>query len=151
LQKLTFSNKPRKERADKGRKRNEPYVAPASQPTGPHPAMGTVPGQAPVQRQMINSEIISGALFLLLIDMLLPMVIVTLNGLIGKHPIDIEKLQLSDKQKKDLEPIAERAMKQAAVQLDPVWTLVLSMCGIYGMNFYHLKRQAEIKAKREGK
>jgi len=94
----------------------------------------------PPQKEMeISGSLIDGALFIMLIDLLFPLIITMVNNKVSKDKIDVEDLQLTEKQKKDLEPIATEAMKSLSMRANPMMLMVLSFAGIYGINFMAAK------------
>jgi hypothetical protein len=91
----------------------------------------------------ISGTLIDGALFIMLIDLLVPMLITIANNKFTDDEIDIEDLQLSDKQKKDLSPLADEVVKRLSIQGHPVTMLFLGMAGIYGINYMAAKQNAK--------
>ncbi len=99
---------------------------------------------APAKEKMeISGSLIDGALFIMLVDMLLPLLITVANNQLSKDKIDIEDLQLTDKQKKDLSPIADEVVKKISLEANPIWLMVIAMGGIYGINFMVAKQNAK--------
>jgi len=95
----------------------------------------------------ISGEIISGALFMTMIDLLLPLIFITANNYFSKTKIKAEDLQLTDKQKNELEPIAEKVAAQVRLTANPTVVLIFTLAGIYGLNFIKAKMIAEAKTK----
>jgi hypothetical protein len=95
----------------------------------------------------ISGEIISGALFMTMIDLLLPLLFITANNYFSKTKIKAEDLQLTDKQKNELEPIAEKVAAQVRLTANPTVVLIFTLAGIYGLNFIKAKMIAEAKNK----
>ena len=108
----------------------------------PKPKLTAQPPQ-PAQPAGITGEIISGVLFLTLIDMLFPMLIAGLNNIASKDKIKYEHLQLTDKQKKELEPVANEVAKRIALTGNPIVLMCIAMGGIYGLNFAMLKMNSK--------
>jgi hypothetical protein len=89
---------------------------------------------------IINGEaLINGGMFILLIDLLLPNIICLLNNRLSKKKIKASKLQMTAEQRKDLEPIANEVAKQMSMKANPMTVLIISLVGIYGVNFMMLK------------
>lgn len=92
--------------------------------------------------QLLEADgIISGALFITIIDLILPMAIATVNNVIDKNgqKVSAHQLKMTQTQRNELEPIATEIMKQAMIKGNPMFLLVLSMIGIYGGNFVQQK------------
>lgn len=92
-----------------------------------------------IENQIISGEILSGALFLTIVDMLLPMLIAVVNNALSKDKIKGKDLSLTQTQRNQLEPIADSVMKQIELNTNPVLILILSMGGLYGMNYMAAK------------
>lgn len=91
------------------------------------------------KKMIVSGEILTGALFLTIIDMLLPMLIAIVNNYASKNKIKHEDLQLTREQQKQLEPIADEVMKEIEMNANPVAIMIIAMAGIYGMNFMAAK------------
>lgn len=93
-----------------------------------------------VEPSILTGDILTGAMFISLIDLALPMIIVTVNNTIDKNnKIAVDKLRLKASQKKELEPIAEEVMKQLELKANPILILIISLVSIYGLNFVNVK------------
>lgn len=95
----------------------------------------------------VSGELLSGALFITLIDLVIPNVIAGINNLASKTKIDSEKLQLSEKQKKAIEPYANETVKRLNITANPVAIFCVSMVGMYGVQFMALKALAKEERK----
>lgn len=93
----------------------------------------------------LGGEIITGALLLMLTDILIPGLIVVLNNQFSKDKIDMELLQMTEKQKKTLEPVAERVASYIRLSANPIVIFIIANVGIYGLNFLMLKQLAKQK------
>lgn len=94
----------------------------------------------PTQQQAtLSGEILTGALFITLVDLLLPLIIAGLNNRFSKQKIKSSDLYLTAKQKSELAPIADKVVKQFDFNANPIALLCVSMIGIYGANFALLK------------
>lgn len=87
----------------------------------------------------LDSELLSGALFLTLIDLIVPSIIVFLNNKVSKKKIEVDQLSLTPKQKAELERVADAVVKKINFNGSPVTLLLVSLLGIYGVNFMALK------------
>lgn len=103
--------------------------------------------QPPTQIQA--SVIISGALFITLVDTLMPMVICGLNNWLTKTKVDPDKMKMTESQRRDLVPIGDAVVKELNIQSSPSVLFLVSLVGIYGINFMSLRSQAETKLKKE--
>jgi hypothetical protein len=101
----------------------------------------------PKQEMEISGTLIDGALFIMLIDLLFPMLITLANNNLSATKIDVEDLQLSTKQKNDLQPIADQVVKYLTLKANPVWLLTIAMAGIYGINTMAARQVASAKIK----
>lgn len=99
-------------------------------------------GRKPKAEKMsISGEIISGALFITLLDIILPTIIVTVNNVIDKKgkKMSVMDLRLKQTQKNELEPIAEEVMKELMIKANPTFILISSFVSIYALNFVQAK------------
>jgi len=103
----------------------------------------------PEKMELQGSSLIDGALFIMLIDMLFPLIITALNNKFTDSKIKLEDLQLNDKQKKDLTPVADEVIKKLSLQANPIWLLVIAMSGIYGINYMAAKSAADVTPKKK--
>lgn len=113
-------------------------------PTG-YPVTGARPPVVQVQpnpndMSTVTGEIITGALLLMLTDILIPGLIVVINNQFSKDKIDIEKLQMNEKQKKTLEPVADKVAYYIKISANPLVIYLIANIGIYGLNFLMLKQ-----------
>ena len=93
-----------------------------------------------IEPVIISGELLTGAMFLTLIDMLFPMIIATINNTIDKKKqVSAQSLKITQTQKNELEPIADAVMKEIQIKANPVYILIASMLSIYGMNFLKAK------------
>jgi|SRR6185369_10026513 len=107
---------------------------------------------APPKEEMeISGTLIDGALFIMLIDLLFPLLITVANNNFSKVKIEVEDLQLSTKQKNDLQPIADQVVKYLTLKANPIWLLAIAMTGIYGINTMAARQVASAKLKEKEK
>ncbi len=85
------------------------------------------------------SELINGGLFILLIDLVLPNILALANNQMTSKKIKAKDLQLTEKQRGDLEPMANIVAKKFLENVDPMYMFFISLIGIYGINFMMLK------------
>lgn len=88
---------------------------------------------------VLSGAVIDGALFLMLIDLLVPFLISVLNNKFSDKKIKDSDLQLTSEQKKKLEPLADRVVQMMSLKANPVVLLTMAMTGIYGLNFMAAK------------
>lgn len=108
--------------------------------------VNTPPGKNP-QQPGITGELITGALFLMLLDLLFPMLIAAINNKFSKTKIKAELLQLDAKQKSSLEPLANEVVKYINITGHPVALFLIAYCGIVGINFAAIKMAQSEKVK----
>ncbi|MFA5297632.1 MAG: hypothetical protein WC389_05425 [Lutibacter sp.] len=92
-------------------------------------------------KTLAASDLISGALFLLFIDLLIPSIFVFANNRFSKKKIKVDKLRLTENQKNQLEPLANEAAKQIMLKGNPVTVFAFALISIYGLNFMMLKNE----------
>jgi hypothetical protein len=81
-----------------------------------------------------SNPIITGGLLILLIDLVLPNIIAFANNKFSKtKKIKATDLQLSEDERKQLEPLAEQVAKEMSVKANPLTVLIVSLVGMYGM------------------
>lgn len=120
----------------------------AGQPRKPRVTATFTPDQNPGS---LSGELLTGALFLTLVDLLFPIIICGINNRFTKDKIKASDLSLTEKQKKEIAPIADRVLKQINVQANPTLLLFLSMVGIYGANFAVAKMMSSKPSDKEEK
>jgi hypothetical protein len=86
-----------------------------------------------------DSSLISGALFLLLIDLAIPTLLSFVNNKAGGKPVKSKQLKLTKEQREELSPIADEAIKELMIKASPITVFFVSLIGIYGLNFLMLK------------
>lgn len=84
---------------------------------------------------VVQSTLITGALFLIIIDVCIPFTVASINNWLSKDKIDSSKLQLTEKQRKDLEPLADAVVKYLNLNANPVVLFLIGYGGIVAMNF----------------
>jgi hypothetical protein len=87
----------------------------------------------------VSGELISGILFITLVDQLFPAFIAFLNNQFSKDKIKSHQMQLTAKQKSELAPVCDELIKQWEITANPLLILSVSLLGIYGMNYANLK------------
>lgn len=92
-----------------------------------------------IEMSQINSNLLSGALFLTLVDLVLPMLVAALNNRFSKIKVKASELMMTAKQKNELAPIADKVMSQVNITANPTLLLCISMFAIYGMNLAALQ------------
>lgn len=96
----------------------------------------------------LGGELLTGAMFITLVDSVIPMIIGFANQKYGSTKIDIKKLKLSASQKKELGPVCDEVVKQWEVNADPTTILIISLVGIYGIKFMQLVDDEKIADKK---
>lgn len=90
-------------------------------------------------KQLNASDLISGALFLMIIDLAIPNLIAFVNNKASKKKVKAKSMQLTDKQKQELEPFANEVTKQLMIKGNPLNVFIGCLVGMYGLNFMMLK------------
>jgi hypothetical protein len=89
-----------------------------------------------------ESPVISGSLLILMVDLILPnLICFAANKMTRGKKIKANRLQMTAKQREELEPIAEQVAKDMAMKANPMTVLIISLIGIYGVNFMQLKAE----------
>jgi hypothetical protein len=86
-----------------------------------------------------ENPIITGGLLMLLIDLALPNVIALINNKVSKSKITASTLQLSEDERKQLEPLADQVAREMSVKANPLTVLIISLVGLYGMKLMQQK------------
>lgn len=85
-------------------------------------------------------NVMSGSLFLTLINSVIPAIITFINNKVApKSKIDAKDLRLTDDDMKDLQPLADKVVQSMEVNANPSVLLAISLIGIYGMKFMMVK------------
>lgn len=92
-------------------------------------------------RQLMASDLITGALLLMMIDLAIPNIIAFANNKFSGKKIKARQLQLNESQKNELEPFANEAAKQLMIKGNPVSVFIVALVAIYGINFIALKNE----------
>ncbi len=92
-----------------------------------------------VKKLVISGEIITGLLFITLLDLVLPMAMTSVNNALTGEKMSQTDLKLTQTQKNELEPIADEVMKELQLKADPIFILIVSFISIYGMKFMDAK------------
>lgn len=103
------------------------------------------PGRGFAKQVTLEGNILDGAMFITLIDTIVPMLIAMANNSFSAIKVDPDKMMLTEKQKKMLEPICEKVVEKLAITADPVWVLVLSVLSLYGIQFWTIRTEAKLE------
>lgn len=105
----------------------------------------------PTTSILTADQVISGALFLTVINLLIPMAFALINNLVVKGDkakiIDWEMLQIDSKATKDMEVLADKALKHIKIDANPVGIFLFALLGLYGMQFMTVKLLVDSQAK----
>lgn len=101
------------------------------------------PNAIPRKEMTLGGDILDGAMFITLVDTLVPMIIALANNSFSKIKVDPDKMTLTDKQKKQLEPICEQVVKKLSLTADPTWLLIVALFSMYGIQFYSIRQEAK--------
>lgn len=97
----------------------------------------------------IQNSLITGSLFLLVVDLVIPFTIAAVNNWFSKTKIDSSKLGLTEKQKKDLEPLCNEVVKYLNLNANPVVIFIVSYGAICVMNYMLQKSLSKMEARKK--
>lgn len=124
----------------------------------PKPPKRGQPAPPPPQPNVLAaSTLISGAMFIILIDLLMPMSICGLNNLFNKeYKLDPDKMKMTDKQKSELSTVGDAVVRELKITASPSLLFLLTLFGIYGFNAVLLinsqkREQEKLKRKEDEK
>ena len=86
------------------------------------------------KKAVVSGEIMTGAMFLFLIDTIFPSVICAVNNRFSDKKVSPEKLMLTANQKKELEPLAQQVAEHLQAKGDPVTMFAITLLSLYGLN-----------------
>lgn len=89
---------------------------------------------------IVEGELLSGAMFLFLVDTIFPTLICAVHNQLSKKKVTPDRLMLSPNQKKELEPLAAQVAEQLQAKGDPVSLFILTMLSLYGINLMMVRQ-----------
>lgn len=95
----------------------------------------------------ISGDIISGALFLTIVNLLFPMLFSVINNMVSKKKIAYEDMQIDEKTLKQLDDLSNKALKHIKIEANPVAVLLFTMLGLYTLQFMSVKMISDIEPK----
>lgn len=95
----------------------------------------------------ISGDIISGALFLTIINLLFPMLFSVINNMVSKKKLAYEDLQIDEKTLKQLDDLSNKALKHIKIEANPVGILFFTMLGLYTLQFMTVKMLSDVQPK----
>lgn len=137
------SQNPQQEFYKRGAKKGQPKP----------PKKGLAPPLTPSGTMGIQATaLISGALFITMIDILLPLIIATLNNWKkGSVKINAEDMKLTASQKTELAPIGDGVVREYKINANPGALLLVAGIGMYSMAFLTAKSKAKERIEKERK
>lgn len=98
------------------------------------------------------TSLISGALFITMMDILLPLLIATVNNW-RKNSVKIDSadMKLTPSQKAELAPIGDGVVREYKINANPGALLLIAGVGMYSMAFLTAKNKAKERAEKERK
>lgn len=85
------------------------------------------------------SNVLTGGIFIVLIDMIFPLILETVHNIYlrkkGAPKMDARLLQMSADQRKQITPIADELVKCWNIEAHPAVLLLFAFAGVYGMNY----------------
>lgn len=100
-------------------------------------------GKPVLDQATVSGILIDGAMFLVIVDMVLPLAFSALNNRFSDEKISPDDLQLTSDQRKQMTPIIDQIMKNVSMTGNPVVLLCFLMMTAYGMNFMKAKIMAK--------
>jgi len=124
-------------RYQRGKKKGQPRTAPyiSSKGVSSVPVSPAANPALPQQQPKLSGMLISAGLFLMLVNLCLPLFISMVNNFFSKDKLNPDHLKLTKDQIKELDPVCDAVMKQASVTGNPVLLLILGICTAMGMNY----------------
>lgn len=93
--------------------------------------------------QTLGGSVLTGAMFLTMVDLIIPLAIAGANNYLSKDKIKPSDLKLQKSQINELAPLCDEVLKQWQISARPEYLLAISMVGIYGLNFFMAKNAAK--------
>lgn len=86
------------------------------------------------------SMLVNGALFLMVINFIIPGIIVSVNNWLSpKEKMTMKDLQLTKDEKKEIDPLMDATLKQLNIQANPLFLLILTLTFTYSNKFISKK------------
>jgi hypothetical protein len=92
---------------------------------------GQTPQAQPKEFSPSENVVISGALIMLMLNIVLPVAIKTTAKIVFKKNLDSDILKLSKKESDELSPLAEQAAAYLNLKVNPVTAFVLAITSVY--------------------
>lgn len=96
----------------------------------------------------VSGVLIDGAIFILMVDMVFPLAIALVNNYFSEDKINPERLKLTPEQRKQIEPIIDKVMKNITMTGNPFVILFFTLVTAYGVNFMAAKFDLDKPAKK---
>lgn len=113
------------------------------------PKKGTAPALNPAGQLSIQATtFITGAIFITLVDLLLPLVITGLYNFMNRKnkdgvQLNYETMKMTPSQRNDLAPVGDAVVRELKLNGSPTLLFLLGLAGVYFMNFILNKSKAE--------
>ncbi len=120
----------------KGKKKGQPRPVPY---TPLHQRGLPVQPVQQIDPKIQGGILITGGLFLTLINLIIPLLVSVLNNWLTDTKIKPEQMQLSKEQIKELDPVCDAVMKQMTLTGNPMVLLFIGLFSAYGLKFMDLK------------
>jgi len=120
----------------KGKKKGQPRPTPY---TPLHQRGLPVQPVQQIDPKIQGGILITGGLFLTLINLIIPLLVSVLNNWLTDTKIKPEQMQLSKEQIKELDPVCDAVMKQMTLTGNPMVLLFIGLFSAYGLKFMDLK------------
>ncbi len=99
----------------------------------------------------ISGIIIDGALGIMIIDLLLPLLIAYGNNALSKEKVDPKELKMKPDQKAEVKLILDKVLGSIDFNVHPGWALAIALPGVYAMNLFYAKMMKKVEMKKETK
>ncbi len=99
----------------------------------------------------ISGIIIDGALGIMIIDLLLPLLIAYGNNALSKDKVDPKELKMKPDQKAEVKLILDKVLGSIDFNVHPGWALAIALPGVYAMNLFYAKMMKKVEMKKETK
>ncbi len=98
-----------------------------------------------VQEAKIDAGImIDGAMFLMMVNMLIPLILSSVNNYFSKTKVKPEAIEMTEKQESKFAPLVDRCLKGIEMKGNPQSLLMFGLLTIFGVNFINARMEAEV-------
>ncbi len=87
---------------------------------------------------------IDGAMFLMMVNMLIPLILSSVNNYFSKTKVKPEAIEMTEKQESKFAPLVDRCLRGIEMKGNPQSLLMFGLLTIFGVNFINARMEAEI-------